>query len=192
MHEVAHRWLFFATLSGEGLEPDGLLGRGRSHWSFYAQSHGSYLEGNEIEEQEGGLFVTRRVPFSYNLQDLYLMGFARHDEVDAADQPFYVEGEDGLFPDVDTRAPLPNAGFFGIRRDYSIAHIIAAEGPRVPDVGHSPKGFRMAIVLVTRDGEEPSVASLAKAQSFASELELQFHRRTLERGRVQTALEPRD
>jgi hypothetical protein len=50
----------------------------------------------------------------------------------------------------------------------------------------------MAIVLVTRDGEEPSVASLAKAQSFASELELQFHRRTLERGRVQTALEPRD
>jgi hypothetical protein len=188
MHEIAHRWLLFVELEGNGLQPDALLGRGAAHWSFYAQSHSSFLEGSEIEDQGGGRFMTLRVPTSYNTQDLYLMGFAEPDEVDANDQPFYIEGVDA---DADTRAPEPDVLILGARRDYSIDNIIAAEGPRVPSAADAPKKFRMAVVLLTRNGEEPSVAGLAKAQSFAEELEKEFRRMTLRRGRLDTTLEPR-
>jgi hypothetical protein len=188
MHELAHRWLLFVHLAKDGLQPDALLGRGGAHWSFYSQSHASFLEGSELEDQGGGRFMTLRVPTSYNMQDLYLMGFATPDEVDDADQPFYIEGVDS---DADTRAPQPDVLILGARRDYSIENIIAAEGPRVPAAAAAPKSFQMAVVLLTRNGEEPSVAALARAQRFSKQLPKEFKRQTLGRGKLSTKIEPK-
>jgi len=188
MHELAHRWLLFVHLANDGLQSDALLGRGGAHWSFYSQSHASFLEGSEIEDQGEGRFMTLRVPTSYNMQDLYLMGFATPDEVDAADQPFYIEGVDA---DADTRAPEPDVFIVGTRRDYSIDNIIAAEGPRVPAAADAPKKFQMAVVLLTRNGEEPSVAALAKAQKFSKQVAKEFKRQTLRRGKLSTKIVPK-
>lgn len=188
MHELAHRWLLFVQLAKDGLQADALLGRGGAHWSFYSQSHASFLEGSELEDQGDGRFMTLRVPTSYNMQDLYLMGFATPDEVDDADQPFYIEGVDA---DADTRAPEPDVLILGTRRDYSIENIIAAEGPRVPAAADAPKSFRMAVILLTRNGEEPSVAALARAQKFSKQVQKEFKRQTLRRGKLSTKIEPK-
>src|SRR5262249_50203632 len=50
-HEVAHRWLAYAKLQRDGRPSGVLLGRDDVHWSFFYNSHGSFLEGNDIAQR---------------------------------------------------------------------------------------------------------------------------------------------
>ena len=55
---------------------DQLLGRQRAHWSFFMDSDGSVMEGNEIEDLGGGTFRTTVATEKYSRLDLYAMGLA--------------------------------------------------------------------------------------------------------------------
>ncbi|HWT83146.1 MAG TPA: IPT/TIG domain-containing protein, partial [Candidatus Methylomirabilis sp.] len=52
--------------------------------------------------------------------------------------------------------------FGGTRADLSVSDIIAALGPRIPDVSTAPKVFRQATILLARQGTSPSSADLDK------------------------------
>ena len=53
-HEVGHRWLARLSFLRDGAPSGGLLGRGAVHWSFFADTDASVLEGNDIEDQGAG------------------------------------------------------------------------------------------------------------------------------------------
>ena len=50
-HETGHRWLARLLFrNADRAVSDQLLGRQRAHWSFFMDSDGSVMEGNEIED----------------------------------------------------------------------------------------------------------------------------------------------
>ena len=61
-HETGHRWLARLMFrDADRTISDQLLGRQRAHWSFFMDSDGSVMEGNEIEDLGGGAFRTNSV-----------------------------------------------------------------------------------------------------------------------------------
>ncbi|MDX1502299.1 MAG: hypothetical protein R3325_08035 [Thermoanaerobaculia bacterium] len=186
LHEVGHRWLFFASIRQGGLVPDQLRGRGDAHWSFYTHSVGSLLEGSFIEpDDDGPNFRTTDAPRIFSPFDLYLMGALSADEVPAT---FTVTGSD---TDKDSRAPEPGQVLVGTAVDVPIDSLVRAEGPRKPDADDAPRTIKMAIILLSREGETPSSQSLAHLEDFRVELEREFRRLTDRRLRVDTTLVPR-
>ena len=59
-----------------------------------------------------------------------------------------------------------NLTFEGTRLDLSIDDIIAIEGERVPSSKDAPKRFKMAFIVVGREGESPSQASIDKVDTI--------------------------
>ena len=81
-HETGHRWLArLEFLDVNRTVSDQLLGRQRAHWSFFTDSDGSVMEGNEIEDLGGGVFRTASATEKYSRLDLYAMGLATEAEV---------------------------------------------------------------------------------------------------------------
>ena len=81
-HETGHRWLArLQFLDVNRAISDQLLGRQLAHWSFFMDSDGSVMEGNEIEDLGGGMFRTASATEKYSRLDLYAMGLATDAEV---------------------------------------------------------------------------------------------------------------
>jgi hypothetical protein len=76
-HEAGHRWLARALFRSSGANSTALLGRDQVHWSFFMDSDGSHLEGNDIEDAGGGQFRTAAAGVRYGPLDQYLMGIRR-------------------------------------------------------------------------------------------------------------------
>ena len=144
-HEVGHRWLARLQFSNVDRQPsDQLLGRQRAHWSFFLDSDGSVMEGNEIQDLGGGMFRTESAAEKYSLLDQYAMGL-----VAAADVPgwFFVDSPISNFDREDqTRGGIT---LRGTRRDVIIQDVIEVLGPRVPSADESPRVHRLAFVYVT-------------------------------------------
>jgi hypothetical protein len=187
-HEVAHRW--GATLRFRG--PDGrvrndLLTPDGVHWSFFTDTDGSVLGGNDLAERGGGAFETG-LGFArgYGPLDLYAMGL-----LGAADLPsvFYVaEADDFRPPRAYRTSSSPEAGvrFTGVRVDVAGADVVAALGPRTPPDRSSARGWRMAFVLVA-DAEGPATPErIATADGIRARFEGWFREATLGRGSVIT------
>jgi hypothetical protein len=77
---------------------------------------------------------------------------------------FLVE-RSGRLPD---ETPLKGVSFNGQRRDIDVSEIIAAEGRRSPDHTVAQRTFRMAVVLVVREGTEPTADELTVRSSNCS------------------------
>lgn len=156
-HEVGHRWLARLSFLREGAPSGGLLGRGAVHWSFFADTDASVLEGNDIEDRGGGRFETVDIARGYSALDQYAMGFRSPAEV----PPFFVvESPDDFRPNRGYKAssgPEPGVSFTGVRRDVRIEDVIAALGPRVPAAEAAPRLLRQAFVLVA-DATAPATA----------------------------------
>lgn len=181
-HESGHRWLATVRfINAEGIRSDDLLGRQRSHWSFFFDTDGSFLEGNDIEELTTGSFRTRAtLPRYFNL-DLYLMGFAPPAEVGPM---FYVANAPG-----DREAPPEvNVPITGQKRDVTLADIIRAEGPRRPEFQTSQKEWRQAWVIVYRPENPPTAEEIARVEAARAAWEPFFKEQTLGRGTVITSL----
>lgn len=161
LQEIGHRWGAFVHVDKEGVEPDALLGRDRSHWSYFMHSMNSALEGNDWLDNEDGSFTTvsngSRMTFS-NL-DLYLMGILPTQEV----PPFYViqnpdtrNLRDVYGARLNPASPPEFQGdirtIFGDRTDLTIEDVVASEGPRNPGYRDAQKTWRMATVFVVRRG----------------------------------------
>lgn len=94
----------------------------------------------------------------YSYLDLYLMGL-----ISAAEVPdfFVLQNLTRVGKDVNG-----NAIFKAERTKVTIQDVIAAEGPRLPDVDHSQRRFNTGIVIVAERGRRPSHELNAQANGI--------------------------
>lgn len=175
--EVGHRWLAFVDFRNHlGERSDLLLGRGGAHWSFFFDSDGSVMEGNDIQELGGGAFRTVGAVQRFSLLDQYAMGL-----VPASSVPvfFYVESPMNVSPPSDPEsAPRVNVTFNGTRRDVLIDDIIAIHGPRQPSAAESSRVHRQAFVYVVTAGRSAEPGQVAKLDGIRTAWEAFFLRAT--------------
>jgi hypothetical protein len=158
-HEMGHRWAAFvsAKVNGETID------LGPTHWAMglQAQVPFPYQRPTEASAMGGGVWQDNfdgtytqlddnyYVPATgYSYLDLYLMGMITASEV----------------PDFFILRNLVPAGhdseghpiFKADRTKVAIQDVIAAEGPRLPDVDHAQKNFNTGMVLVVEHGRVPS------------------------------------
>ena len=158
-HEMGHRWAAFvsAKVSGETIP------LGPVHWARGLQAPVAfpYQRPTEASAMGGGVWQDNfdgtytqldddyYVPATgYSYLDLYLMGL-----ISAAEVPdFFI-----LKNLVPTGKDLHQRPIFKAdRTKVTIQDVIAAEGPRLPDVEHSQRKFNTGFVIVVEHGQSPS------------------------------------
>lgn len=183
-HEVGHQWMARIRLAGGDL-----VGRNQVHWSFVLNVDGSVMEGNTLRDNGDGTFTTVAALETYSPLDQYLMGLLRREELPLQ---FVLENWTGPI-DVADDATFPKLGvtLTGTRRDFGVADIETANGPRVPAAGDAGFLFRIAFVLLTRGGEfPPPPETLEKMGRIRLGYETFFRRETEGRGYLVSALCP--
>ena len=169
-HEVGHRWSAYASAKVNGKEVS--LGPW-PHWAPGLQTVVAYpyslpieastLGGGVWQANFDGTYTQLRdgyfVPATgYSYLDLYLMGL-----ISAAEVPdFFILNN--LAPiGKDTNA---HPVFKAERTKVTIQDVIAATGPRLPDVSHSQKVFNTGIVVVVEHGRTPSHELIERANGI--------------------------
>lgn len=184
-HEIGHQWLVGATfVDSQGRTSSDLLGRGNAHWDFYFDSDLSFMEGNEIRDDGNGLFTTLSKRATYNPFDRYLMGFIRADEVP---DKFYVGSNPGG-SDFDDQPVQPGETFSGDRVDVSIDQIVDSLGERNPSFEESQKNFRIGLIVLVKQGQQPSQSTIDMVNNFATEIVKLFSKETGRVGSLDTTL----
>jgi len=168
-HEMGHRWAAFvsAKVNGETIV------LGPTHWArglqapapfpYQRPSEASAMGGGVWQDNTDGTYTQLDddyyVPATgWSYLDLYLMGLAAPDEV----------------PDFFILRNLVPAGkdangrsiFKADRTKVTIQEVIAAEGPRLPDVDHSQKQFNTGIVVIVEHGAKPSRELIERANGI--------------------------
>ena len=183
-HETGHRWLARLMFRDANRQiSDQMLGRQLAHWSFFLDSNGSVMEGNEIDDLGGGVFRTVSSTEKYSRLDLYAMGLATAAEVPGW---FYVDAP------ISTRdreaQPFAGITFNGTRRDVLIQHVIDALGPRVPAAADSPRLHRQAYVFVRQPTAVLGPQDFSRLTRIREEFGPFFSRATENRMTVRTTL----
>jgi hypothetical protein len=187
-HEVGHRWGARMQFSSAGVANGSLLGRGGVHWSFFADTDASVLEGNDIEDRGGGRFETVAIAHGYSALDQYAMGLRPAAEVPPF---FYVESPDDFRPNRGYKAtsgPEPGVSFTGVRRDVGIEQVAAARGPRVPPAEEAPRLLRQAFILVADASAPATPERLSALARIRSRFEPWYREATGGRGNVDSSL----
>jgi len=158
-HEMGHRWAAFVNAKVDGK----IIPLGPVHWNMGLQvpvpfpyvrsTEASIMGGGVWQDNFDGTYTqlddNYYVPATgYSYLDLYLMGLISPAEV----------------PDFFLLSRLKYIGkdanghriFKADRTKITIQDVIAAEGPRVPDVDHSQRHFNTGMVLVEQHGHKPS------------------------------------
>jgi uncharacterized protein (TIGR03437 family) len=185
-HEAGHLWLAFASVRDPN-DPAGLpmLGRQTAHWAFTFNSEASLLEGNRIRDNgpdASPRFTTTATVEGYSPLDQYLMGF--RDPRDVAPSFYVANSSIGNA----SRQPQTGVSFNGDRRDVSIDDLIAAEGSRRPDHTVAQRRFRLAFILLAREGTEPSPTDMAQIEGYRAAFEGFFARTTDDRATASTSI----
>jgi MYXO-CTERM domain-containing protein len=189
-HEYGHHWLMSVAYDlGDGQGPRTDLrgwenGGPNNHYSGRVDSH-SVMYGNFITDQGGGSFLSCGGTRGFNPLDQYLMGLRAASEV-----PPLLLVDDGTGqgdPSVATPDGTCNP-LTGTARWVTVDDVIRAEGPRVPDVTTSQKDLRVAFLLVTPAGVEPTAQELAKVEAYRQRFEQWWPVATEGRGSVDTHL----
>jgi hypothetical protein len=162
-HEMGHRWSAFVSarviVNGDGET----IPLGPTHWArglqapapfaFQRPTEASAMGGGVWQDNFDGTFTQLDddyyVPATgYSYLDLYLMGLIAPSEV----PDFFIlrnmvqAGRDG------NGHPI----FKADRTKVTIQGVIAAEGPRLPDVDHAQKQFNTGMVVMVEHGKTPS------------------------------------
>lgn len=169
-HEIGHRWSAYADARVNGQTIS--LGAW-PHWDPGLEARVAYpyslpLEastqgGSVWQDNLDGTFTQLRdgyfVPASgYSYLELYLMGL-----IAAAEVPdfFIMRPLERIGTDPDGRAT-----FKGQRIRITIQDVIAAEGPRLPDVNNSQRRFNTGIVVIVEHGRTPSAELINRANGI--------------------------
>lgn len=184
-HEVGHRWLARAFFRDGDRNSEELLGRQGSHWSFFLDTDGSHLEGNDISDLGGGSFRTAGAGLRYSPLDQYLMGIRAPEEI----PPFFLVRNPTGTSALPARAPETGVSFQGTRRDIAIGEVVAAMGPRSPGASTRLPPFRQAFVYVNVGGPLDT-AAVEKLDRIRQQWPGQFQRSTDGRRAVETRLHP--
>lgn len=157
-HEMGHRWSAFvsAKINGE------LIALGPTHWATGLQAPAAfpYQRPTEASAMGGGVWQDNfdgtftqldddyYVPATgWSRLDLYLMGLIAPSEV----PDFFLLRN--LVPQGNDANGRPM--FKAERTKIAINDVIAAEGPRLPDVDHAQKEFNTGMVIVLEHGHQP-------------------------------------
>lgn len=154
--EAGHRWgvQFDSPASAQGLRP--LLGRDEAHWSYFAETGGSPMEGNAWRDNNDGTFttVTDVRKYNYSDVDLYIMGLLPPDQV----RPWFLITNPNTMGLRDIYNQALNAAsppqvfsplrVRGTRQDYTIDDLTGALGARRPAAGQAPTRWRVAFVVL--------------------------------------------
>jgi hypothetical protein len=176
-HELGHRWLVYVQF--DAADPNALLGRDDSHWSFFADTRtneagntSSLMEGNAWREGGGSIFTTSETTVNYfSRLDEYLMGLRAADEV----APFtYLETDAQLRELLRQKSPVSGFTVSAIKRTARVEQIVEREGPRLPGVADAPKNLRAAFILLTEPGAQAAPAALQKMARYRDALERYF------------------
>ena len=147
-HELGHQWINFLHMPP--------LSLGIPHWPLSSTasgimgfSIGPTGQGGDypclLTPEPGGIRLTHRNgPPVFTDWDLYLMGMLPASQV--ADQIVFAEQNKALV------LPCNNQLFTGPVTRISITDIVNTFGPRVPDSVNAPKNFKVATILVSKDG----------------------------------------
>ncbi|HSE39761.1 MAG TPA: hypothetical protein VLH08_03270 [Acidobacteriota bacterium] len=187
-HEVGHRWLSYISVQADGKNDLRILGRDNTHWSFFLDTDGSFLEGNEISKRGSNSFVTSKPFQGYSSLDLYLMGFLKPEDVE---DTFLVEDARRFSPDFPFAAgssPEPDVNFQGSDRVINIDDIIAANGERTPDSSESQKSFKHLFILITKKAAPVQDADLSAIDLLRTRWESFFSDATNRIGEIDTRL----
>src|SRR5262249_59622216 len=76
----------------------------------------------------------------------------------------------------------------GVRQNVTINQILQANGARMPDSTTAPKSFRAAVVMLTRQGTQPTPATLDKVTRYRLAWEIYFGQSTDFLGAISTGL----
>lgn len=148
IRELAHRWMNHLT------HP--LVGAARPHWPISTLAYGitGLATGSPderadfpfvLQQQSDGSYLVRSAdtPRSFNDVELYLMGLLPPDSV----RPHLI------FADQNQRPQLRNNGVLRGRVDtLTIARLVAQAGARVPAAATARRDFRMATIVLSRNG----------------------------------------
>src|SRR5579863_782346 len=168
-HEMGHRWAAFVSAK-VGAETIPL---GPVHWDMGLQARVPfpYVRPTEASIMGGGVWQDNfdgtytqlddnyYVPATgYSYLDLYLIGLISPAEV----------------PDFFILRHLEPAGkdanghriFKAERTKVTIQNVIAAEGPRLPDVEHSQRHFNTGMVIVVQHGMKPSSELIERTEGI--------------------------
>ena len=192
-HEQGHRWLAYVGFDAQQDIKNDLLGRENAHWSFLVDTRtnaqgtfSSLMEGNAWRDAGGGTFTTIESAVNYFTSlDLYLMGLGSADEV--GEIPYLVT-DSQLTEFLREKSPFSGFSMSAIRNTATVAQIVQREGPRIPDVSDSQKGFRVAFVLLTEQGSTPSPATLERISRYRDALVKYFSVATGGRGSMNASL----
>ncbi|HKW64806.1 MAG TPA: hypothetical protein VJN89_19790, partial [Candidatus Acidoferrum sp.] len=168
-HEMGHRWgAFVSAKVGEETIPLGPVHWARGLQAQVAFPHrrpteASIMGGGVWQDNLDGTYTQLDddyyVPATgWSYLDLYLMGLISPAEV----------------PDFFILRNLAPAGkdsnghpiFKADRTKVTIQDVIAAEGPRLPDVNHSQREFNAGIVIVVQHGQKPSPELIERAEAI--------------------------
>ena len=168
-HEMGHRWSAFVSARVKGE----LVPLGPTHWArgLHAPAAFPYQRPYEASAMGGGVWQDNMdgtftqldddyyVPASgWSHLELYLMGLSAPSEV-----PDFFILEDLEPAGRDGRGrPI----FRAERTRVGIEDVIAAEGPRVPDVDRSQKQFNTGIVAIVEHGRTPSRELIERANGI--------------------------
>ncbi len=147
-HELGHQWINFLRVppldSGIPHWPLSSLATGTMGWSDPITGQGLNFPCQLVPETGGIRLVPRTGEPVFADLDLYLMGFVAPQQV----------GEHIVFADQIQARSLPCVGqlFTGAVVRVNISAITGALGARVPDSSASPKQFKIATIIVSRDG----------------------------------------
>jgi hypothetical protein len=158
-HEMGHRWSAFVSAKVN----DETIVLGPTHWAtglqapvafpYQRPTEASAMGGGVWQDNYDGTFTQLDddyyVPATgWSYLDLYLMGMIAPIEV-----PDFFILRNLQRVGVD---PNGHGIYKGDRTKVTINDVIAAEGPRTPDVDHAQKHFNIGMVLVVEHGQEPS------------------------------------
>lgn len=168
-HEMGHRWGAFvsAKVNGETIP------LGPTHWArglhapvvfpYQRPTEASAMGGGVWQDNFDGTFTQLDddyyVPATgWSYLDLYLMGFISPAEVPDF---FILRNLTPVGKDANGH-PI----FKADRTKVTIQDVIAAEGPRLPDVEHSQRAFNTGIVVIVEHGNKPSRELLERANGI--------------------------
>jgi hypothetical protein len=183
--ESGHRWLvFFQFRDANGNRSTSLLGRDQAHWSFFVDSDGSVMEGNDWEDKGGGTFVTRDPVRRYSRLDQYAMGLVRDSDVPSF---FYIDSPTNTNKQPESAPVAAGVQVNGTRRDVLIQDVIAAMGARSPSANESPRAHRQAFIYVITTAA-PAAGQVDKLERIRTAWEPFFFEATERRMTLTTAL----
>ncbi len=171
-HEMGHRWSAFVSAKVKGET----IVLGPTHWDRGLQApvpfpyqrpiEASAMGGGVWQDNLDGTFTqlddNYYVPATgWSYLDLYLMGLVAPSEV----PDFFILRNLERVGDDANGNPIYRAD----RTKVTIEDVIAAEGPREPDLDHSQRNFNTGMVLVVEHGKQPSAELIEKVDGIRKE-----------------------